>query len=782
MLRRRIFASAMASVMAISSVAVVASADETAEAVEAAKNVKSQDDLKKLVEDNEAMRSDGIYDYGSVSGQEYLDALEYADNVLADSSATAVDYTVAYKMIEETKAALHIYSAEDLKALIDGCQKIYDTENIMNEELNDLIYEDDTVDHYNRSFTNFADCFEKAEGALNSTDTRIITDAYDNLLNAKNNLKALATVTKSQFRAAMKAYEALALKVKDYDTWRRGTVGGWVDVASDKYWIFGKNSYQTFDDVLNVIFRSGAVTKKGEWWGEVVVQGATGVSHGQNSPSCTTTVEQFINEQYEIFANVKESNKTTREDIVKACRAAQDAVAVFENWAADDTNRATKSSVQKLLDQYHNQLVATFRTSDDAEALFELLAPTETVPSDWKASASLKNAGDGKVVINVDDNYYWNSTDAKTKELKVAKRVDILKYIKVTSADVAASQDAWKYTNLIDAMKWAELYLAERYSNNVYGLDETGDINTANGSVAEWTLVYRNLKYALEDVFPASTAATYTRADVKTLINDCYDLAEKVGDSAIFNKEADPADEVYYGTLHTSMVEARQIANDWLKAANADKSYKDGDSAYFVNAFVYSNKDENVIDSVGATLNSTGMYEYLEAFYKRLNDEFAKYQYSYGEIYDYISDVSEMIDDGELEPKDDLVKALKETAYNLSVLVASDEDDNAAFTSDREFNAINRLFTDKDNANNDEKALKSSYEALLAAVKAQTEVTAVLGDINGDGVVTAADASEILKAVVGLRDAIANEVGDYNNDGSVTAADASAILKAVIGL
>ncbi len=58
------------------------------------------------------------------------------------------------------------------------------------------------------------------------------------------------------------------------------------------------------------------------------------------------------------------------------------------------------------------------------------------------------------------------------------------------------------------------------------------------------------------------------------------------------------------------------------------------------------------------------------------------------------------------------------------------------------------------------------------------------GDANLDGKVTAADAAEILRAVVGLTELSeeATFLADVNQDGSITAADAAMILRAVVGL
>ena len=65
MLRRRILASAMASVMAIGSVAVVASAEDTAAATT---QMKTKADLEAYVKTFEGFRSKEINDYASKSG------------------------------------------------------------------------------------------------------------------------------------------------------------------------------------------------------------------------------------------------------------------------------------------------------------------------------------------------------------------------------------------------------------------------------------------------------------------------------------------------------------------------------------------------------------------------------------------------------------------------------------------------------------------------------------------------------------------------------------------
>lgn len=62
--------------------------------------------------------------------------------------------------------------------------------------------------------------------------------------------------------------------------------------------------------------------------------------------------------------------------------------------------------------------------------------------------------------------------------------------------------------------------------------------------------------------------------------------------------------------------------------------------------------------------------------------------------------------------------------------------------------------------------------------------TPIYGDANGDGMVTAADAALILRAIVGLNTLTTRGMfnGDADGDGEITAADAALILRFVVGL
>ncbi|MGN1422472.1 MAG: dockerin type I domain-containing protein [Oscillospiraceae bacterium] len=724
MLRRRILASAMASVMALTSVAVVASADDTATDV---KNVKTKADLEAYVKSLDTLRTTGIYDYGTQSGTNLLDAFEYAENVLAEAEPTDFQTTAAYRMLESVVNNLVIHSASDLQALINDCTKTYNSDNIMNEGVQDAIFTED-------SFDAFVVAYGKAQTYVTSSESRDITDAYEELLAAKNGLVKLATVSKAEFRSIMRTYENLISKSKDYDTWRRGNSSGWLTLASGAdYWRV--TNTVTFGNIVNIAIGDGNLVD--QWGNSTLI-----IKHDD------ATVREYITNAYERLSGFS-SSATSDADILAAYTAAQEAIQIMGSWKADNTDRASKSQVTALLNEYHGKLVALLKTTA-AEDLYKLVNNTDTVPNwisknQWGniTGASLKNDG-AKTTITVTTEggkKYYDAAGAET--INVGRNIDLLQYIKVTSAD-----GAWG--NLKDAMQLAEEYAEGNYAG-IQQINEGTITGEPSGSAAEWTLVYRFLKYALEDTFAVADAVTtYKKSDVVALINEAYDLADKTGDIATFK------------TLLGNLAEARQAATKWVAAANADKLYKDG----------------NAVEVDGVATNATATYEALNEKVKALKDELKNYAYSYGEIHDQINTVAAAVDAGELEASDALVKALADTAYALSTISTYTNEDSPAFSSDRVLQATNRLYT-ADGANGQEKALKAAYEALLAEVKKQGEVTVVLGDVDGNGTVNALDAAAILKAVVSGTE-IDKAVGDVNADGAVNALDAAKILADVV--
>lgn len=471
MLRRRILASAMASVMAIGSVAVVASAEDTAAAT---KQVKTKADLEALVKSYDSFRAKEINDYGSMSGEKFLDALEYADNVINDSASTVDDYTVAYQMVTATYNSLKIYTTEELATLIKANKSKYDSKNILNDELNDNLYDGDKWDK-------FVSEYESAEDVLDSKDSRIISDAYESLTDAAANLGGLTVVTKAQFRTALKNYETQKQNIYRYDTWRRGTVSGDLGGVDDS-WKFSVNT-----------------------------------SYGALYSVITNDETDFYN-MYDELDSYKNVSKTSKEDIVKAYKKASSYATILGAWAPDDTARASKATVKSLIDKYRGVLVFNY-DRDDAYALLDQIAAKTTLGYDKDKSAdepwtlevakdvsvddysnqwhnsgkvtklteahiNVKNTKDavyiptkdnlwtGDPILAAGDDYKTNKISGVSYKLfSKGSTIDLTDYINVTAADVNAHK--------------ADAYAASTNDTPVFGAERTTAGDNARAAVAD---------------------------------------------------------------------------------------------------------------------------------------------------------------------------------------------------------------------------------------------------------------------------------------------------------
>lgn len=507
MLRRRILASAMASVMAIGSVAVVASAEDAAVATT---NVKSKADLEAYVKSFEKFVADTIYDYGSISGEDFLDAYEYAENVLADLEADVYDYTVAYKMMETTYNKLVIHSVAELKTLIDSCKATYDKGNFYNEDLGDPIYKEDT-------FETFENAYEDAESVLSSSDSRVVTDAYETLQAAKDGLSKYDTVTKSEFRAALKAYETALQAEYKYDSWRRGTLNdGWLGMLNYDY------------------------DKDSPYWR---YQGRT-ASYGLVY-DYAKSFEGIIYKQYDIMDGIKQVNVTSQSDIVNAYKTCLDATTFLNTFKADDTDKATKASVKKLLNDYHSVLVHDY-AKGNAEALAKAINVAVTPKLDASKKETIKvtlvgaTAGSkyGTREVNLadavgDELWYEDIVevtaeprkDDKTPAKKIAEagiyvKSDVTYYIPVTkegywTGGAVLTNSAAKVTgveyktvtkkstfNLTDVIEVVG-------SNSVLGKKVPGEVEE-----------YANEQAAIDEVLAELTDATAARAASTTTVGD----------------------------------------------------------------------------------------------------------------------------------------------------------------------------------------------------------------------------------------------------------------------
>ena len=811
-MKKRIFAASMASVMALSSVSVVAFADETkadfgetvtkAELKEA---IKQYDDTLKNIDS-----------YGSTQALRFQEAYDHAAYVVStDSDETAA--TAAYQMLKAVADTLVQYTNAQLKELIEDCKDTYDRNNILNEEIMDNIYKEE-------AFLKFKNAYEDAESVVDVDDLMLVTDAYIALDEANKNLEnnKLTPVLKTEYRAIIKEYESMLAQFGKTETWRRGTVsvnpttGG----AADEKLYLKDAKYVTWGELQEIV--NGTSISK-------VVKKVNPVDSGKAADDTTidvsadsvtwiavggtgNTVEELIYEQSKVFDDYKAASKTTDATIKSGYEAAKEAIAVFKSWKAIDADSTVKSQATKTLNEYRNQLANDFEKTliKSVAAAITFTDSTGSVPAlnyvDNKlvGQAGAAKAGcvlrivSGTNLIQLDSSGDYEPAEVsgtKSYTIKIAEGVDYMKYIPVRSTNVVAGATAGitadstsgkvakvqaalamleEYNKLsansaTTAAEWEAAFGDDTSSvDDVFDLDENGTVTKPAGTAREYTFINRYLAYALQDLYPKQSApCSHTKADIKKIIDAAYDLINETGDSNIF------------ADANAQLATARKEAVEWVREAEKDKQYKDNDDDHGM----FQLGDPSTTNLKKATEVYHTLSDATGAKYDALASLLKKYPISYGEIAEKIATVNADFEDGAYSKA--VKTAIDKVAYALSVLKVTDLG-NEAFDDERAFNGYNRLYVNND-ATEEEKNLKKALDALDKAIEDATKAEdpdVVLGDADGDKVLTPKDAAQILKAyaqLVTLTDA-QKKAADFNKDGNVDAKDALAILKSLAGI
>ena len=466
MLKKRILASSLASVMALSSVSVVAFADETATAEYG--EVVTRPELKEFLKTYDNLIKGDINNYGSVQAVRFQEAYDHAAYVVADAEATDTDFVAAYQMVKAVADKLQQYTNEQLKELLEECKPTYDRNNILNEEINDYIYEED-------AFATFRSAYDDAESVVEVDDLMIVTDAYITLEDAYKALEAnkKTPVLKVEYRAIIKEYEAMIKQFSKYEGWRRGTVSvnpttGDADDAK----IYLKNAtYVTWKELQNIVNDTSDVdvvtevkpvndSKAAQDDGRTSLSGKTWIAVSASAPK---TVEAYLYEQSKIFDDYKAASKTTDDNIKEAYNAAKEAIAVFKSWKPIDADSTVKGEATKTLNKYRTKLALDFEmtlikslyetpASLDASLKFDNgtanVAALEFkdgkllgVTGAGKAGCTLRiDSGTGLLQLNDSGAYAPGEiTGRKSYTIKIADGVDYMKYIPVRSANVTAT-------------------------------------------------------------------------------------------------------------------------------------------------------------------------------------------------------------------------------------------------------------------------------------------------------------------------------------------------------
>lgn len=502
-MKKRILASTMASVMALS--AVGTSLISSAAVADYKQETITKAELKAFLADKEIKDlADGDIDnYGSVSGERFMTAYQYAQAVVDDSETDDDDCTAAFQMIKAAKDQLHTYDAKALLALVEEYRRDYNTENLLspNSDSDDVIYDPDT-------WTDFAGAFEEAEGYTSYTgDIRITTDAYEVLEDTHGKLKTLTVKTKRQIDAARQAYEkALDLEFK-YQPWQRGTIKD-ADGAYNK-------------DVS---------------WGAIYAHIASG--------------EASVKARYDDFAAIKGLTKTSNTDIVAAVEAMEMATKVLNGFTPTAMESGNQRKVTTLISQYQGRLVFNYN-SDLAEEVFDSFCTVATnKPEVKKGSNAWDNADPKGEKEDKWDYEMSDSTDFKALDVKTATTE------KVLYAEMAVRSAEDKIYYVVDTD--VTLLNGKNPIVKVPGTDEYFTKSEPTGLASKYKTfsATKNREIVISDLIPVGTDEIAASA----VGNNAAVTAAKAEWDAAKAATQDAVDAIYKGAT-TEAAESGALAN-----------------------------------------------------------------------------------------------------------------------------------------------------------------------------------------------------------------------------
>lgn len=799
MLKKRILASSLASVMALSSVSVVAFADETATANYGEAVTKAE--LKELLAEIEKDVDKGVYDeYGTKYGELFTKAYEAANLAVEDGDADYI--TASYQVLQAVLAKKQNVGIDELKELVSDLSGKYNKGNIINDELeDDYYYEPDT-------WTAFVNAYEAAEVACESDNQTEICDAYFDLVDADNGLKSTTQVTKSDLNKAYKEYRSVIEQKNKYEAWRRGTATESVNSGSDATTKPDfKDSLVTYGDLFGIIAgASDADTLGGK--------SVTGTDTWIKFPNGEDTLEEAIDASFAKFMALKTATKTANAEIVTAYNACQDAIRVFKGWKVDDVRRGSKAQFEALV-RANATTLWTLDFDEDGEAdslatgggtgtkaaFFDTAVPNASftiegtkiflnnasadtdLTVNLDANGKLQFDGDGKFVVGdpgsktlvVEKN---NGKKEVTSMMPAFNLKTAAGYITYLDGKCKVGDNGVKLTDALQAKDNIDAAVAAKatdFSKNFNG-DADGtpadaalskeynnikNVTAKTNSAVAYSLAYRILEYALDDIIPAPDKS-YKKADVKAYVPKANELLEKAEKSATFATEA------------AALADELAATAEWLAAASKKDYVEYGPVDYHAVKHTAGINDQST---------STMVWKAIDAAYVKLNDKLAQYPYSYEEISATIAEAAEGLDDKAYSNADAVAAAIEKVAYDLVTLNTEPVNANNPYDEDTfAFIAFNRV---KKDGTESEKTLVADYEALLKAMKdTSAGETGVKGDLNGDGIANAKDALAILKGAAegkvwtSAEIAIADLTGkDGKPDGIVNAKDAIQILK-----
>ncbi|MCL2637463.1 MAG: dockerin type I repeat-containing protein [Oscillospiraceae bacterium] len=304
-MKKRVVSIFIAAVMLVSLVSAMPAAANTAKT-----------ELQQLVNSfTEEFLETELYTYGTVSFIRFEYAFEYAEYVLADNKSESRDFTTAKFLLETARDNLLKKTLEDLEALLASTKAVYDANNVFNAR-GDLIYQ-------SHQFNSFKLGYEMVELLIfiEEDDTNIITDFWEYLTEAFENLEKMPVVTKAEADALMTEIDkTLLLRTKFSDSQRGEADTPWGERVTSYRIDYTSN---TFPLTWGVLWEGNNYLRTGEYWAYFYPY-----DYG---------VYKFENEYHKIF-NLGGVTSTTDYDLVETYYALTRTIAMINNFVDEYTD------------------------------------------------------------------------------------------------------------------------------------------------------------------------------------------------------------------------------------------------------------------------------------------------------------------------------------------------------------------------------------------------------------------------------------------------------------
>ena len=570
MLKRRIFAASLASVLALSSFSVSAFAEEEKDFDSL--NVVTKAELRNYLDskDIKSLIDGDVDNYGEITGENFIKAVDFANNVLENEDATSADYTVAFQMVKAEKKRLVIRTAEELRSLIGECKSTYEAGNVLYKDVEDLKYTD-------TSWAKFEEAYDDADSVVESGDTRMITNSWEALKEAKDDLSLMKIVTKSEFRSAWTEFQNARANELKIQPWQRGTVSG----TGTKY------------------------DGKTYAWGSLYYHVNSGL--------------EDIEAQYKEFVEVGSHNTTSNEAVYDAYTDCKLAAAIL-NGFEKDTISGGESKFTSLFKKYQSQLVHDYNSAAANKLGDEIYGVVVTADSkELKAKTNSDSDTDHTLGITSEANYtdgkgdgeYDNWFELKTTVTNKPNDTWSVKVDKLVEAslNVKATEDYYiavnKKTGKALTSDGETFYVYNSTSAFDTAVADSGEIHTAvDGNESDFGIE------SLSDVgyIKRSKGIYYNLAElVEPFADDAYDVDADMLATNFYNNVIDGDDGIkaLSGKLDTSGGTAVDMKTANFQFGGSDRLYDDKNSGQDDDGstkYIPSNKSDAVNTGVQLAL------------------------------------------------------------------------------------------------------------------------------------------------------------------------------------